>query len=163
MNLGRPDKAEAILDESRQLLPGQRKASAIVLGNLAIASIRQRHIDIGAARLHEAIDVVERTRSGGGLNVVFAAARELRPLRNEPVVQDVTDRLLTLMTAAWERIHDGPRHRRSEAGGPPPGLGHPGTQRRRAARGAWPHPRVRRRRPGRRSPGGCLSGGRQRW
>jgi transcriptional regulator with XRE-family HTH domain len=100
LNLGRPDKAEAILDASRQLLPGQRKASAIVLGNLAIASIRQRHIDAGSARLHEAIDVVERTRAGGGLNVVFAAARELRPWRNEPVVQDVTDRLMTLMTAA---------------------------------------------------------------
>jgi hypothetical protein len=100
LHLGRPDKAEAILDSTRRLLPGSRKATAILLGNLALASIRQRHIDAGAAHLHEAIDVIEQTRAGGGLNVVFTAARELRPWRNEPVVQDVNDRLLTLMTAA---------------------------------------------------------------
>jgi hypothetical protein len=64
------------------------------------ASIRQRRIDTGAARLHEAIDAIERTRAGGGLNVVFTAARELRPWRNERAVQEVNDRLLTLMTAA---------------------------------------------------------------
>jgi hypothetical protein len=51
-------------------------------------------------RLHEAIDVVERNRGGGGLNVVFTAARELRHWRNERVVQEVNDRLLGLMTAA---------------------------------------------------------------
>lgn len=78
----------------------RKKATAIVLGNLALASIRQRHIDTAAGRLHQAIDVVEQTRGGGGLNVVFTAARELRPWRNEPVVQDVNDRLLALMTAA---------------------------------------------------------------
>ena len=100
LHLDRPDKAEAILDATRQLLPGGRKATAILLGNLALASIRQGHLDAGAAHLHEAIDVIERTRAGGGLKVVFAAARELRPWRNEPVVQEVTDRLLTLMTAA---------------------------------------------------------------
>jgi hypothetical protein len=100
LHLGRPDRAEAILDATRQLLPGSRKAAAIVLGNLALASIRQSHIDAGAAHLHGAIDVIERTRAGGGLNVVFTAARELRPWRNEPVVQEVNDRLLTLMTAA---------------------------------------------------------------
>ena len=38
--------------------------------------------------------------SVGGLNVVFAAVRELRPWRNERAVQEVSDRLLTLMTAA---------------------------------------------------------------
>jgi hypothetical protein len=66
-----------------------REPNAIVLGNLALASIRQRHIDTGTARLHEAIDVVEGNCAGGGLNVVFAAARELQPWRNEPVVQVV--------------------------------------------------------------------------
>ncbi|HEX8629974.1 MAG TPA: helix-turn-helix transcriptional regulator [Catenuloplanes sp.] len=99
LHLGRPDKAQAILEASRQLLPVGRKANAIVMGNLALASIRQGHIDAGAARLHEAIDVIELTRAGGGLNVVFTAARELRPWRNEPMVQEVNDRLLTLMTA----------------------------------------------------------------
>jgi hypothetical protein len=100
LHLGRPDKAEAVLEASGQHLQGNRKANAIVLGNLAIASVQQRHIDTAAARLHDAIDVIEQTRSGGGLNVVFTAVRELRPWRNEPVVQEVTDRLLTLMTAA---------------------------------------------------------------
>jgi hypothetical protein len=36
---------------------------------------------------------------GGGLNIIFGAGRELRPWRTVPVVQDVCDRLLTLMTA----------------------------------------------------------------
>ncbi|MGC9665557.1 helix-turn-helix transcriptional regulator [Planosporangium sp. 12N6] len=100
LSLGRPDKAELVLDATRQLPQSRRKATAIVLGNLALASIRQRDIDSATARLHEAIDVVEQTRGGGGLNIVFTAARELRPWRNEPTVLEVNDRLLTLMTAA---------------------------------------------------------------
>jgi transcriptional regulator with XRE-family HTH domain len=100
LHLDKPDKAEVALDATRQFLTQRRKSTAIVLGNLALASIRQRNIDTAATRLHEAIGVVEQTRGGGGLNVVFTAARELRPWRNEPVVQDVNDRLLTLMTAA---------------------------------------------------------------
>ena len=98
--LGKPEKAELLLDQTRRFLHGRKKATAIVLGNLALASIRRRSIDTAAARLHEAIDIVEQTRGGGGLNVVFAAARELRPWRNERAVQDVNDRLLALMTAA---------------------------------------------------------------
>lgn len=98
--LGKPDRADAILGQTRHILRERKKSTAIVLGNLALASIRQRNIDTAAARLHEAIDVVEQTRGGGGLNVVFTAARELRPWRNERAVQDVNDRLLALMTAA---------------------------------------------------------------
>ncbi|KHF44912.1 transcriptional regulator [Saccharomonospora viridis] len=49
--------------------------------------------------LHRAVDVVEATRGGGGLNVVFNACRELRPWRNVDLVQDVYDRVMTLMTA----------------------------------------------------------------
>jgi hypothetical protein len=41
---------------------------------------------------------VEVSRGGGGLNVVTATVRELRPWRNEQVVQDVNERLLALMT-----------------------------------------------------------------
>jgi transcriptional regulator with XRE-family HTH domain len=98
--LGRPDKAEPILDATRQLLKDQKKSTAIVLGNLALAGIRQRNVDAAVVRLHEAIDVVEISRGGGGLNIVFTAARELNPWRNERVVQEVNDRLLGLMTAA---------------------------------------------------------------
>jgi transcriptional regulator with XRE-family HTH domain len=100
LHLDKPAEAEATLDATRRLLVQRRKSTAIVLGNLALASIRQRNIDTAAARLHEAIGVIEQTRGGGGLNVVFTAARELRPWRNEPAVQEVNDRLLTLMTAA---------------------------------------------------------------
>jgi transcriptional regulator with XRE-family HTH domain len=98
--LGKPAKAETILDESRLATRARRKSTAIVYGNLALASARQRNVDTAVARLHEAIDVVEQTRSGGGLNVTFAAVRELRPWRTERVVQEVNDRLLTVMTGA---------------------------------------------------------------
>lgn len=100
LHLDKPDKAEVILDRTWKILHDRKKATAIVLGNLALASIRQRSIDTATVRLHQAIDVVEQTRGGGGLNVVFAATRELRPWHNEPAVQDVTDRLMALMTAA---------------------------------------------------------------
>lgn len=98
--LGKPEKAEPILDATRRTLKDRKKSTAIVLGNLALAGIRQRNIDAAVIRLHEAIDLVEQNRGGGGLNIVFTAARELRPWRNEQVVQEVNDRLLGLMTAA---------------------------------------------------------------
>jgi transcriptional regulator with XRE-family HTH domain len=98
--LGKPGKAEGILDTAFHLIATSRKSTAVVLGNLALASIRQHDIDVATGRLHQAIDVVEQTRGGGGLNIVFTAARELRPWRAEPAVQEVNDRLLTLMTTA---------------------------------------------------------------
>jgi transcriptional regulator with XRE-family HTH domain len=96
--LGQPAKAEPVLEAARLILDARKKATSIVLGNLAIAAIRQRRVDDAVSRLHQALDVIERTRSGGGLNVVFGAAQELRPWRNEPTVQQLDDRLLTLMT-----------------------------------------------------------------
>ena len=73
------------------------RSQAIVLGNLALALIRQGDLDEAAGRLHEAIDVIELNRGGGGLNIAFSAGREMRPWRAVPVVQDVYDRLLSLM------------------------------------------------------------------
>ena len=58
------------------------------------------NLDEAAGRLHEAIDVIELNWGGGGLNIIFGAGRELRPWRAVPVVQDVHDRLLTLMAAS---------------------------------------------------------------
>ena len=49
--------------------------------------------------MHRAIDAVDLTRGAGGLNLVFAAGRELRAWRNESWVQDIQDRLLALMAA----------------------------------------------------------------
>jgi transcriptional regulator with XRE-family HTH domain len=93
-------RAEPILDVTAQALRDRSKSQAIVLGNLALARIRQQKLDEAVASLHSAIDVVEMTWGGGGLNIVFGAGRELRPWRQVPVVQDVYDRLLTLMAAA---------------------------------------------------------------
>jgi transcriptional regulator with XRE-family HTH domain len=97
LSLNLPGKAQAHLEQTADAMRDQQKVSAIVLGNLTLAYLRQRKLEEGTATLHAAIDEVERTRGGGGLNLVFAAGRELRPWRQEPAVQDVHDRLLTLM------------------------------------------------------------------
>ena len=88
----------SILESTARRLRGRHKSKAIVLGNLAVAHIRQRDVEQAATVLHRAIDLLEVSRGGGGLNVVSAAVRELRPWRQEPVVQDVHERLLALMT-----------------------------------------------------------------
>jgi hypothetical protein len=97
--LGDPARAQPILERTARSLHDRQKSRAIVLGNLALAHLRQRHLDQATAVLHQAIDVVEQTRGGGGLNLLFAASREFRPWQHEPVVQAVNDRLLTLVAA----------------------------------------------------------------
>lgn len=95
--LDKPRRAQPILEHTAQTLRKKSKAQAIVYGNLSLAHIRQHQLDAAASALHKAIDTVEATWGGGGLNVVFGAAGELRPWRRVPVVQDVHERLLTLM------------------------------------------------------------------
>ena len=90
-------RAQGLLEGTAAALSDHSKSQAIVLGNLALALIRRGELDEAAGRLHEAIDVIELNRGGGGLNIVFSAGREMRPWRTVPVVQDVYDRLLTLM------------------------------------------------------------------
>jgi transcriptional regulator with XRE-family HTH domain len=90
-------RAQPILEETASALCDRSKSQAIVLGNLALACIRQHNLDEAAARLHEAIDVIEQTMGGGGLTIVFRASRELRPWRSLPAVDEVHDRLLGLM------------------------------------------------------------------
>jgi len=96
--LGDSAKAESILESTARRLQGRHKSKAIILGNLALAHVRQRDIEQATTVLHRAIDLLEVSRGGGGLNVVSGAVRELRPWRHEPVVQDVNERLLALMT-----------------------------------------------------------------
>jgi tetratricopeptide (TPR) repeat protein len=96
--LGDSAKAGSILESTASMLQGRHKSKAIILGNLALAHIRQRDVEQAATVLHRAIDLLEVARGGGGLTVVSAAVRELRPWRHEPVVQDVNERLLALMT-----------------------------------------------------------------
>jgi transcriptional regulator with XRE-family HTH domain len=90
-------RAQGLLEMTAAALGDQSKSQAVVLGNLALALIRQGDLDEAAGRLHEAIDVIELNRGGGGLNIVFTAGREMRRWRTVPVVQDVHDRLLNLM------------------------------------------------------------------
>ncbi|GLZ57770.1 helix-turn-helix transcriptional regulator [Micromonospora sp. NBRC 107095] len=96
--LNKPDKAITALQTAQKLSETQQKSTAVILGNLALASILRRDIEAATSYLHQAIDVIESTRAGGGLNLAFTAARQLSPWRAEPAVQDVNDRLLTLMT-----------------------------------------------------------------
>ncbi|GAA1681011.1 hypothetical protein GCM10009733_092170 [Nonomuraea maheshkhaliensis] len=91
-------RAQALLESTALTLDDRSKAQGIVLGNLALAAIRQGHLDDAAVRLHQAIDVIEVNWGGGGLNIVFGASRELRSWPDVPAVQDVQDRLLSLMT-----------------------------------------------------------------
>jgi transcriptional regulator with XRE-family HTH domain len=97
--LNQAKRAQPVLEQTANALTDRSKSRAIVLGNLALASIRQRNLDEAVARLHEAMDVIEVTWGGGGLNVVFGAGRELRQWRGQPIVQDAYDRLLGLMAA----------------------------------------------------------------
>jgi hypothetical protein len=78
--------------------PQARQGTLDNLFNLVhLAYIQQGKLDQATATLHEAIDAVERTRGGAGLNIIFAAGRELRSWRQEPTVQAMHDRLLALM------------------------------------------------------------------
>jgi transcriptional regulator with XRE-family HTH domain len=84
--LGEPKRAQPLLEAVSIGLPERKKSRAIVLGNLALARLRQRQVDGALEALHEAIDLIEGCRGGGALNVLFAASRELRPWRNRPDV-----------------------------------------------------------------------------
>lgn len=98
--LGDARKAEPVLEATAIAAAGRSKSQAIIYGNLALALIRQNRIDDATAALAQAIDIVEVNRGGGGLTVIFGAARELRPWQDLPAVRDTHDRLLTLMTSA---------------------------------------------------------------
>ncbi len=62
-----------------------------------LADGAQLRNDVRALAAAYAIDELERTRGGAGLNVVFTAGRELRPWRDEVIVPEVQDRMLALV------------------------------------------------------------------
>lgn len=99
LSLGKLAHAATLLAETAARLHYRQKSRAIVLSNLALAHVRQGQVDAAAGALHQAIDLTAQTRGAGGLNLIFKAARELRPWREEPVVQYVHDRVHDLMTA----------------------------------------------------------------
>jgi hypothetical protein len=67
---------------------------------LALAYTAQSQVDEAVAALHKAIDVIEVTWGGGGLNVVFAVERRLRRWQQVSAVREAGDRLLALMAAS---------------------------------------------------------------
>lgn len=87
--LNDPKQAQPILEATAHAFRPGSKSHAIVLSNLALAFIRQRKLEEGVDALHSAIDVVEQTWGGGGLNLAFTARRELQPWKWLAVVQDV--------------------------------------------------------------------------
>ncbi|MDF2257317.1 helix-turn-helix transcriptional regulator [Streptantibioticus ferralitis] len=100
LSLGDYGKAQRFLEETASQMQGRRKSRAIVLGNLALTAIRQGDLDAALVVFNDAVDELQGTRGGGGMNIVFRAARELRPWRSENAVQEAQDRLLALMEAA---------------------------------------------------------------
>jgi hypothetical protein len=92
-------QAQPILESTAREQRRHSKSRAIVLGNLSLARLRQGELDAAVASLHDAIDVIEQTWGGGGLNIVFGVCRELRPWQRRTVVRDVHDRALALMSA----------------------------------------------------------------
>ena len=108
LSLDDAGRAQGLLETTATALSDHSKSQAVVLGNLALALIRQGNLDEAAGRLHEAIDVIELNRGGGGLNIAFSAGREMRPWRTVPVVQDTCDRLLSIpMTSSVESLNAG--------------------------------------------------------
>jgi hypothetical protein len=95
--LGQPRTAEDLLVRAHSQPHGPAKADAIVLGNLALAQIRQRKPDEAAYTFDQALDVVTRTWGGGGITMVFTISRELQPWRHVPAVRDACDRFLEVM------------------------------------------------------------------
>ncbi len=100
LSLGDYGKAQRFLEDTASRMQGRRKSRAIVLGNLALTAIRQGDLDAALVVFNDAVDELQGTRGGGGMNIVFRAARELRPWRSENAVQEAQDRLLALMEAA---------------------------------------------------------------
>ncbi|WP_308298985.1 helix-turn-helix transcriptional regulator [Streptomyces sp. GESEQ-35] len=99
LSLGDYRKAEQLLAQTAAELHDRRKSRAIVLGNLTLARLRDGDLDGALSALNDAVSELHGTRGGGGMNIVFRAAREMRPWRNEPAVQDAQDRLMALMEA----------------------------------------------------------------
>jgi tetratricopeptide (TPR) repeat protein len=92
-------RAARVLEETAKELRDQSKSQAVVLGNLALAYIRLGALDAAVARLNLAIDVTEQNRGGGGMNIICTVGRQLRQWRSSAEVQDVCDRIMTLMAA----------------------------------------------------------------
>lgn len=100
LSLRKFDKARQLLQDTASGMRGPRKSRAIVLGNLTLTAIRRGDLEAALVAFNDAVDELRGTRGGGGMNVIFRAARDLRAWREESAVQEAQDRLLALMEAA---------------------------------------------------------------
>jgi hypothetical protein len=97
LRLHDPTAAEAALqDSARRLGAGKEKHQAVILADLSTAFVLHDDPEQACAVLHQVIDLVELTGSAAGKRRAFVAGRQLTRWRNEPLVQDVQDRLLAL-------------------------------------------------------------------
>ncbi|MDX2530389.1 helix-turn-helix domain-containing protein [Streptomyces europaeiscabiei] len=99
LSLGDYRKAERLLAQTAAELLDRRKSRAIVLGNLSLARLRDGNLDAALAAFNDAVSELHGTRGGGGMNIAFRAAREMRAWRSETAVLDAQDRLMALMEA----------------------------------------------------------------
>jgi len=97
--LGDARRAERFLQDTMRQAGRSTKAAAVAAANLALAHTRQTKVDEAVGTLHQAIDIIEHNRGGGGMNIAFAAGRALSRWQGQPAVRDVQDRLLALMTS----------------------------------------------------------------
>ncbi|WP_405099080.1 helix-turn-helix transcriptional regulator [Micromonospora sp. NBC_01412] len=97
--LGNPLRAQCLLAAGLPTARNRKKSYGIALANLGLARLRLRDLEGAVEALHGAIDVVEVTRGGGAVNVLFRANRELRAWRDRTDVQEIMDRTLDLMVA----------------------------------------------------------------
>jgi tetratricopeptide (TPR) repeat protein len=100
--LNRPKAAENLLERAIARPQDPSKSDAIVLGNLALAHIRQRRPDEAGHAFDQALDVVTRTWGGGGITMAFQVSRELQSWRHVPTIQDACERLLDVMASAGQ-------------------------------------------------------------
>lgn len=89
--------ALSALDEAAALASPGSKSQALVVANSALTLARSGQADAAAARLTEAIAMIEATRGGGALNIAFQAGRELHRRHPSPATSDVVDRLMALV------------------------------------------------------------------
>jgi hypothetical protein len=100
LSLNETARAQRFLESTVIEVREGSKSHAIVLGNLALAYIRQGKADEAVGTLDGAIDIVESHRGGGGLNLIFQAGREVQPWRDLSAVRDLNDRLFSLIATA---------------------------------------------------------------
>ncbi|MFF1381826.1 hypothetical protein [Streptomyces sp. NPDC058308] len=97
LSLGDFRRAERLLTKTTDELHDRRNSRAVGPGSLALARIRRGEMDAALVAFSTAVNELHSTRGGGGMNVAFSAARELRPWRDELAVQEAQDQLMTLM------------------------------------------------------------------